>query len=69
MPSRETLRDAARAELDETGMAGWVEQALEIDAGARPVADFDPLYGDDVTADRARLTAMRDLLAAFESRR
>lgn len=67
VPSRETLRDAARAEVDESGMAGWVEQQLQSGRGARSIADFDPEYLQLVLADRARLTAMRDALAEFDA--
>lgn len=65
VPSRETLRRAAREELEESGMAGWVAERLEGDEGSRPVADFDPAFAADVRADRAILASLRDELAAL----
>lgn len=66
VPSRETLREAARVDLGEGGMSDWVEQMLEADAGSRSAGDFDPAYGDIVRGDRERLAAIRDELQAID---
>ncbi len=65
VPSGDLLRDAARAGLQDTALAGWTADALRSDAGALPVARFDPVYADAVTADRAQLEAMRTALTAL----
>ncbi len=67
VPSREVLREAARAEVDDSGMAGWVEQQLEADPGAQPVAAFRPEYRDHVAADRELLSRIRDELAGLDA--
>jgi superfamily II DNA or RNA helicase len=67
VPSRETLRQAAREELDDAGIAAWIERQLEDDEGARPVGDFDPEYAQHVRADRDRLQSIRDELAALDA--
>lgn len=66
VPSRETLREAVRADVDESGLAGWVAEQLALDPEARPAADFDPGYGDAVAADRELLRTIRDELAALD---
>lgn len=63
--SRAALIDAAHAETGESGIATWVEQALADDPESRAVADFQPEYGAAVAADRERLVAIRDRLAAM----
>ncbi len=63
--SGDVLRDAARAGVEESGMAGWVAEAITVDAGSRPVERFDPEYAVAVAADRAHLVAMRDALSAL----
>lgn len=65
VPSKDTLRDAARVEAGETGLAGWLEEALSGDAGALATSDFDPEYRDVVASDRDHLVAIRDLLASI----
>jgi superfamily II DNA or RNA helicase len=67
VPSRATLREAASAEAGETGLAAWVEQALESDVDARPASEFDPDYGDAVRADRDQLAAIREQLASLDA--
>ncbi len=62
VPSRETLRDAARAELDDTGIATWVDEVLAAESGARPVAEFRPEYRRDVEHDRQLLARIRSRL-------
>lgn len=65
VPSRAALREAARVEAGEAGIAAWVEEALVEDADSRPASDFRPDYGDAVARDRERLVAIRRLLAAL----
>lgn len=65
--SREQLRAAAVAELDDAGLAGWLDQQLESGDGVRPAEDFEPEYGDAVREDRARLAAIRDELAQLDA--
>ena len=63
VPSKDVLREAARVEGGDAGIATWIEEAVAEDAGARPATDFRPEYGDAVAADREHLVAIRDLLA------
>jgi superfamily II DNA or RNA helicase len=65
VPSKETLREAARVEGGETGLAGWLEEELAGDSGAFPAEDFDPEYGAVVAQDREHLAAIRDLLSSI----
>ena len=67
VPSRAMLRDTTHADTDESGLAGWVDQALEGDTDARPASDFVPDYGEAVGADRDLLAAMRDDLAQLDA--
>ncbi len=67
VPSRAMLRDTTHADIDESGLAGWVDQALEGDTDARPASDFDPDYGEAVRADRDQLATMRDDLAQLDA--
>lgn len=52
VPSKATLREAARLEAQETGIGAWVEDALAADEDTRPASDFRPDYGEAVAADR-----------------
>jgi superfamily II DNA/RNA helicase len=63
VPSKATLRDAARADAGETGIAAWVAEQLEGDAEARPASAFEPEYGDVVEADRRQLERIRTRLS------
>jgi superfamily II DNA or RNA helicase len=65
--SREQLRAAAAGEADDAGLAAWVEQQLETGDAIRPASDFDPDYGEAVTADRDRLAVIRDALAELDA--
>lgn len=67
VPSREMLKEAARAEMDEAGMAGWVEQQLESDPEAIPVDRFKPEYRTHVTADRELLVKIRARLSMLNA--
>jgi superfamily II DNA or RNA helicase len=67
VPSREMLKEAARAEMDEAGMAGWVEQQLESDPEAIPVDRFKPEYRTHATADRELLVKIRARLSMLNA--
>jgi superfamily II DNA or RNA helicase len=67
--SREQLRAAAAGEADEAdeaGLAAWVEQQFEAADATRPADEFDPAYGDAVTADRDCLAAIRAALSELD---
>ena len=63
VPSKATLRDAARSDVGEAGITAWVAEQLETDADARPATDFEPEYGDAVEADLRQLQGIRDRLS------
>lgn len=62
--SGEALRRAVAEDVDEAGLASWLEELLE-DDGARPAEEFDPEFKVAVAADRERLTSIRDELTAL----
>ncbi|MGH2951940.1 MAG: SNF2-related protein, partial [Solirubrobacterales bacterium] len=64
--SKEQLREAAIAEQDDAGLAGWVEQQLE-DSAARPKEEFEQGYGAAVAADLERLQRMREVLSSLDA--
>ncbi len=55
VPGRAALKEAALGEVDDTGMAGWVEEAALEEAGARPISEFKPEYREAVSHDRELL--------------
>jgi superfamily II DNA or RNA helicase len=57
----EALRRAVSEDVDEAGLASWVEDRLE-DNDVRASEEFDPEFGAAVAADRDRLAAIRDEL-------
>ena len=61
---RKSLR-AAHAELDESALAQWVDEALEDDSDTEPVADYDPAFRDHVEHDAALLAQIQARLAAL----
>lgn len=65
VPSREAFRDASHQELDEAGIATWIEEILEEGMNSRPVTDFRPEYRDHVEHDLRLLERIRDRLAAL----
>jgi len=62
VPSKAALREAARIEAGDTGLANAVADALAEDPGALPASDFDPAYGEAVAADRDRLGGIAERL-------
>jgi superfamily II DNA or RNA helicase len=61
--AREALLAAAREEIDEAGLAGWVAEQLSDADRSRPAAEFDPEYDGAVRDDRTRLETIREALA------
>lgn len=69
VPGPETLRAAAKADLDETGMAQWVTAELEEADDAEPADSFVSQFRDDVEHDRDLLAQVEDLLANLRPER
>jgi superfamily II DNA/RNA helicase len=67
VPSSAALKDAARLEFDESGLASAVAEQLEGDPEALPRDAFQPEYREAVQADRERLAAVLALLEGFDS--
>ncbi|HEY8767920.1 MAG TPA: helicase-related protein [Dehalococcoidia bacterium] len=67
VPSRDVLREAAKAEVEEAGAASWVEQQLESDLESVVVEAFRAEYRDHVAADRTLLARMRERLAGLSA--
>ena len=61
----DALQEAVALDLDESGLAGWLEDGLE-EAAHEPRGDFRPKYREDVAADRARLAACSEALAKLD---
>ena len=62
----EVLREAAALDLDESGLAGWLEDSLD-EAGRESIEDFKPTYRIDVSADRDILAACADALGKLDA--
>jgi superfamily II DNA or RNA helicase len=56
--SRDQLRAAAAEDVDESGLADWLQEQLEADGG-RSAEEFDPEFGLAVAEDRDRLETIR----------
>ena len=61
----DALLQAVALDLDETGLAGWLEDGLD-ETYSESVDDFYPSYRDDVAADRALLAACLDHLKKLD---
>ncbi len=64
--SGDALQDAAREELDETGLAQWLTQNHE-EEGIEPVQAFDPSFRDHVSHDRNLLARLVTVLGRLDS--
>ena len=64
--SGQALQEAMARDLDETGMAEWLEETLE-ETGMEPIDRYDPGYRKDVAADHDRLTSARRALQNLSS--
>lgn len=62
--SREELRAAAAEDVDQAGLAGWIEEGIESE-GRRGAGEFDPEFGLAVAADRERLASIQRELTAL----
>ena len=65
--SRAALKEAAKAELDETAAAQWLEDRLEEEAGQEPVGDYVPVFRDDVEHDRVLLQEIEERLEKLDA--
>ena len=65
--SREALKEAAKAELDETAAAQWLEDRLEEEVGQQPVDDYVPVFRDDVEHDRVLLQEIEERLEKLDA--
>ncbi|MYH50676.1 MAG: DUF2075 domain-containing protein [Gammaproteobacteria bacterium] len=65
VPGSETLKAAAKADLDETGMAQWVTAEIEEAADAEPIENFVAEFRDDVGHDRQLLAEVQSLLESL----
>ena len=61
----DALQEAVARDLDESGLAGWLEDSLD-EARHESIDDFMPKYREDVAADRARLAACSDALQRLD---
>ena len=61
------LKEAAKAELDETGAAQWLEGRLDEDVGREPVDNYVPVFHEDVEHDRALLQQIRERLEKLDA--
>ncbi|MXY03010.1 MAG: hypothetical protein F4190_01395 [Acidimicrobiales bacterium] len=64
--SGETLRQATLADLDESGLAGWLDEEM-VEFASEPTEDFLESYRDDVAGDREVLEACAEALDALDA--
>ncbi len=64
---RETLREAARAELDETAAAQWLQEELAKNFNTDSIDDYVQAFRDDVEHDRDLLVETRDHLGKLDA--
>ena len=62
VPVREALTAAAKAELDESAAAQWLDEQLDDGLAVEPVDNFVPAFRDDVDHDRALLIEIEERL-------
>ena len=65
--SRQALKEAAKAELDETAAAQWLQDRLEEEVGQEPVHDYVPVFRDDVEHDRVLLQEIEERLEKLDA--
>lgn len=63
----EALREAAKAELDETATAQWLDERLDEGIGAEPVENYDSSFRDDVEHDKDLLLEIQERLNKLDS--
>ena len=64
---RETLREAAKAELDETATAQWLEDKLDDGLNAESTDAYVSAFRDDVEHDRCLLLGIRERLGKLDA--
>ena len=64
---RDALKEAAKAELDETAAAQWLEERLEDEVGTEPVDNYVPAFRDDVEHDRILLQEIEERLEKLDA--
>ena len=64
---RSALKEAAKAELDETAAAQWLEDRLEDEIGQESVDDYVPAFRDDVEHDRILLQEIEERLEKLDA--
>ena len=64
---RETLREAAKAELDETATAQWLEERLDEGLAAESVDAYVPAFREDVEHDRDLLLGVQERLQKLDA--
>ena len=62
----DALQDAAREELDETGLAQWLNEHPD-DEGVEPVESFEPQFRDHVDRDSRLLAHLVSLLGSLDA--
>lgn len=65
----QTLREAAKTELDETAIAQWLEEKLDQGLATSSVEDFVPAFRDDVEHDRDLLLEIQERLRKLSAER
>lgn len=65
--SKDALREAATAELDETAMGQWLDETLEDEELTESTDRYRPEYAQDVRSDRARLKEIEALLEGLDA--
>ena len=61
------LKEAAKAELDETAAAQWLEERLEEEVGQESVDNYVPEFRDDVGHDRILLQEIEERLEKLDA--
>ena len=64
----EALREAAKAELDETATAQWLDQRIDDGLAAESVDGYAPVFRDDVAYDRNLLLGIQERLEKLDAR-
>ena len=61
------LKEAAKAELDETAVAQWLEERLDEEVGREPVDNYVSVFRDDVEHDRILLQQIEERLDKLDA--
>ena len=63
----DALREAAKAELDETATAQWLDERFDEGIGVEPVENYDSSFRDDVEHDKDLLLEIQERLNKLDS--